>query len=490
MSGALAIVLARSGSTRLPGKMRLPLGRESVVERVLRKARTIPGVDAVVLATTTSSGDDVFLETARRLDVPVFRGSENDVVARMHGAVREHAPHAGAVVRVCADNPLFDPSLAGEALREVERGADMVTPFEAPTLPFGASMAVLGADCLERIHAEAAQPMYREHVENFCLDNAGRFAVRYQVAPHAAHLPELVLTLDYPEDYRRLLFLDYLKRERSGDQGMERLVRAVLSCRVALGGVAREHEPGMRGLVERVCGLEPWFAPDAAAMPGVDLAICAGRPERIVAPRGAVWVKRDASGPCGLAYGHPDLDAPYAVLNLPGKGMEAGDYLAMVLPAVLKRLLAGFPPRAGAHEMALPSPDKMADGASRKGFREPMHALFPPCVLWGEGGPGPALEAEVRFWESAGGRAIARAAGTGADPLPDPFAGLRVSKGAVLAWDGAVVAEAAGHDGGPTLAEIWQWPALQRGRARYMNGLCSRPMGEAVDTPRPVEARP
>lgn len=85
-----AVIQARTGSTRLPGKVLTDLGGTPVLDRVVGAARAASGVDRVVVATSSAPGDDAVAERAATIGVPVVRGSEDDVLARFVQAVDEH----------------------------------------------------------------------------------------------------------------------------------------------------------------------------------------------------------------------------------------------------------------------------------------------------------------------------------------------------------------------------------------------------------------
>ena len=104
-----AVIQARTGSTRLPGKVLENLGGRPVLEWVVRAARAATQIDTVIVATSTLAGDDVVAELAGSLGVPVVRGSEDDVLSRFVAALDAHP--ADALVRLTADCPLLDPAL-------------------------------------------------------------------------------------------------------------------------------------------------------------------------------------------------------------------------------------------------------------------------------------------------------------------------------------------------------------------------------------------
>src|SRR5215831_15780986 len=127
----VAIVQARMGSRRLPGKVMMRVGGRPLlvylVERISR-ARTL---DNIVVATTTNARDNVIIEECERRGIPNFRGSEEDVLCRYVSAAR--ACDAGIVVRVTADNPLTDPDSIDRVVDElVSSSADYAIETDLP----------------------------------------------------------------------------------------------------------------------------------------------------------------------------------------------------------------------------------------------------------------------------------------------------------------------------------------------------------------------
>lgn len=112
MSGAAglvaAVVQARMTSSRLPGKILLPLAGKPLLYRMLERVMRVPGVDKVVLALAEGAAHDAAIDAISGLDVLVVRGSEQDVLARTAKAARE--ARADAVMRITSDCPLLDRS--------------------------------------------------------------------------------------------------------------------------------------------------------------------------------------------------------------------------------------------------------------------------------------------------------------------------------------------------------------------------------------------
>ena len=105
----VAVVQARTGSTRLPGKVLADVGGIPLIAHSLRRLRVACRVDDVVLATTEHPSDDALIELASREDIRSYRGSEHDVLSRVRGAAM--SVDAEAVVRITGDCPLLDPDV-------------------------------------------------------------------------------------------------------------------------------------------------------------------------------------------------------------------------------------------------------------------------------------------------------------------------------------------------------------------------------------------
>jgi len=197
----VVVIQARMGSTRLPGKVLRPLGGRPAIQHVLERARLIPGVGEVVLATSTAAADEPLARLAASLGAPVFRGSEQDVLDRYCQAARQ--ARADVVVRVTGDCPLLDPRESGKVLRALlDAGADYASNCHPPTYPDGLDTEALPMAVLERAWREADTTAEREHVTLHVWRNPDRF--RLINVAHATDLSRYRLTLDEERDYRLL----------------------------------------------------------------------------------------------------------------------------------------------------------------------------------------------------------------------------------------------------------------------------------------------
>ncbi len=200
----VAIIQARVGSTRLPGKVLRTLCGKSVLAHVVDRVKAARRLDAVWIATTDNPADDPLVEECRHLGVPSFRGSESDVLARYHGAAR--ASEAEAVVRITSDCPLFDAALLDEMLmvfRQANRRditLDYVSNVQQRRYPRGLDAEIFTRAALDRAHREARLPHEREHVTPYFYQHPDLFRLGSYAGE--ADLSHLRWTLDTPEDWQ------------------------------------------------------------------------------------------------------------------------------------------------------------------------------------------------------------------------------------------------------------------------------------------------
>lgn len=195
-----AIVQARIGSSRLPGKIMLEAAGKPLLGHLLERLAACHTLDRVIVATSDNRRDDCVAGYAEHSGAFVFRGSETDVLDRYYHAALEYG--VTTIVRICSDCPLMDPAMIDEMVRvhrEAEGRYDLVTSRRPMTYPDACD--VLSFAALEMAWREASDPFEREHVVPFFwlrnrrvhnVEYAGGLAQRYR------------WTLDYPEDYELL----------------------------------------------------------------------------------------------------------------------------------------------------------------------------------------------------------------------------------------------------------------------------------------------
>lgn len=195
----LALIQARLGSTRLPGKALAEIAGRPMLAHVVERASAIPGVEGVVLATSVNPSDGRLVEFARAAGLPWVRGSEEDVLDRFRVALSEHP--ADVIVRVTPDCPLLDPEVSGLVVSEYMRregAVDYVSNVHPPTYPDGLDTEVFSREALERAWREAQLPSDREHVTTYIWRHPGRF--RLANVFHTVDLSDLRWTVDTAAD--------------------------------------------------------------------------------------------------------------------------------------------------------------------------------------------------------------------------------------------------------------------------------------------------
>ncbi len=197
----VAIIQARMGSTRLPGKVLKDLAGDTVLARVVNRTRRAKLLDEVVVATTTEAADESIVAECERLKVAAFRGSETDVLDRYYQAAQKCS--ADAVVRITSDCPLMDPELVDHTVRAFEAdGADYATNSLVVTYPRGLDVEVFTTDALRRAWKEAQKEYQRIHVTPYFYEGEGKFKIVSLAAP--ADFSNYRWTLDTSEDLQLL----------------------------------------------------------------------------------------------------------------------------------------------------------------------------------------------------------------------------------------------------------------------------------------------
>lgn len=191
----LALVQARMGSTRLPGKHLLPLLEKPMLSRLFERLRRAKKLDLIALATTVEKRDDPLIELAVAEKIPFYRGSEENVLQRFHEAAKQF--EAGTIVRITADCPLMDPACIDEMVDFFTRQPlDYANNLQ--TYPRGMDVEIFSTSSFEAVFREAVHPEEQEHVTPYYYRHPEMF--RLGSLPKQAH-PNYRLTVDTPEDF-------------------------------------------------------------------------------------------------------------------------------------------------------------------------------------------------------------------------------------------------------------------------------------------------
>lgn len=204
MSRAVAIVVqARMGSTRLPGKVMMPVAGAPILQRMLERLGAVTTPHTLVVATTDATADAPIAALAADMNIACVKGHPTDLIDRHLAAAR--AVNADVVVKIPSDCPLIDPAIVDQVLSAffAEPAVDFASNLHPPTWPDGNDVEVMTLAALEAADREATLPMQREHTTPFIWDQPARFAVRNVTWPTGQNFSASHRwTLDYIEDYR------------------------------------------------------------------------------------------------------------------------------------------------------------------------------------------------------------------------------------------------------------------------------------------------
>jgi len=199
----LVVVQARVGSSRLPGKVLLPVAGAPLLERLIERLRAAESSFSLVVATTTAVEDEPIRALCRKIDVDCMSGHPKDLLDRHYEAARLY--HADAVCKVPSDCPLIDPGVLDRVLLSFESAGgqcDFASNLHPATYPDGNDVEVMTMEALSAAWREAWRPFEREHTTPFLWERPERFRllnVAYETGQNLSM--SYRFTIDYPEDY-------------------------------------------------------------------------------------------------------------------------------------------------------------------------------------------------------------------------------------------------------------------------------------------------
>ena len=204
-----AVIQARMGSSRFPGKVLEDLGGAPMLQSLVDRLQLVPELSVILVATSQGSRDDPIEHYCTSHDVACFRGSEGDVLGRFVGAAR--ATGLDVVVRVCADAPLTDPTGIQRLVEAFNSGDYRFVHNRHPRgWPVGTAADLVTTEALAEADNKADLAHQREHVTPYLVENPEFFST-YCVAGQPSWLsPSYHLAVDYRDD------LDWMRRLFSG----------------------------------------------------------------------------------------------------------------------------------------------------------------------------------------------------------------------------------------------------------------------------------
>ncbi len=191
-----AIIQARMASTRLPGKVLLPLKGRPMLQFQIERLKKSKMLNAIGIATSTNPENKAIIDLASKIGVLAYAGSEEDVLDRYYQAAKQFG--FDIIVRLTGDCPLADPAVVDAVIEKfLADKADYTNNVDPPTYPDGFDTEVFTFAALERAWKEATAQHHREHVTAFIRETDGfrKTSIRYPL-----DLSKLRLTVDNKED--------------------------------------------------------------------------------------------------------------------------------------------------------------------------------------------------------------------------------------------------------------------------------------------------
>ena len=193
----VAIVQARMGSTRLPGKVMMKINHMPMIGLLFERLSKSKKITKIVLATSTSVNNNSLEQYINSLNYTVYRGDESNVLDRYYQTAKQE--NADAVVRITGDCPLMDASLVDEVIDGfINSNADYASNREPHTYPDGLDVEVISIEALEEAHRKVKEDFQKEHVTPYII-NSDTFKKFY--LKNSKDLSEERWTVDEPEDF-------------------------------------------------------------------------------------------------------------------------------------------------------------------------------------------------------------------------------------------------------------------------------------------------
>jgi spore coat polysaccharide biosynthesis protein SpsF len=197
----VTVIQARSGSTRLPGKVMMDILGKPLLLRMVERVQQSKLAGTIVVAITTKHNDDIIEEICKGANLLCYRGNENDLLDRHYQAGRLY--DADAVVKIPSDCPLIDPKVIDKVLQYyLDNKFDFVSNLHPATYPDGNDVEVMSSQTIEKAWQNATRTLEREHTTPYIWENPGLFKIA-NVAWESGldYSMSDRWTIDYPEDF-------------------------------------------------------------------------------------------------------------------------------------------------------------------------------------------------------------------------------------------------------------------------------------------------
>ena len=188
-------------STRLPGKVLMPVVGKPMLEHMVERLTNVPSIDNIIIATTTNSNDNPVEALSKKLGVECYRGNEKNVLSRVIEAAQKF--NTDIIVQTTGDCPLIDADIVENVIQaHLSNKSDYTSNILKRTFPIGMDVQIFSRTILEDVAERTTDPEDLEHVSCYIYKNPDLYSLCNIVAPQSQRDPKLRLTLDTIEDFK------------------------------------------------------------------------------------------------------------------------------------------------------------------------------------------------------------------------------------------------------------------------------------------------
>ena len=202
----IAIVQARMGSKRLPGKIIMPIGGKTIVEHILSSLKKCKRISTIYLATGSGAENDPLKPLAEKLNVNFFKGPEDNVLDRFWQVLeleKKQKKEYQHIVRICADSPFIDYKEVDNLIKAHHKAkADLSINYNHPTgLPCGFGVEVISYNALKESHQFAETDEHREHLDEWILQHPNKYQILQVPITKSKQCYHINFSIDTQDDF-------------------------------------------------------------------------------------------------------------------------------------------------------------------------------------------------------------------------------------------------------------------------------------------------
>lgn len=194
-----AVVQARMGSTRLPGKVMLKLSNKPILEHIVKRLELCNSFKKIIIATSTDKKDDIIFKFCKDKNYSVYRGSKFDLLDRYYHVAKKY--NLDGIIRITADCPVIDPLIVDRIVNYFKENNIDLCGLDGD-FPDGLDCYIMSFKALKIAWEKAKLKSDREHVGPYIIRNKNKFKIKKMYI--FKNLSHHRWTIDRPEDYKLL----------------------------------------------------------------------------------------------------------------------------------------------------------------------------------------------------------------------------------------------------------------------------------------------